>query len=506
VSQAAVETAPAVVQAIGENWLLRFIEGHPLLTGIAAPLAVAAILGLFAWLGKTLWKRRRERGTGRVSLEAALKAVVAEIESKVQHAKVAVIPIVASSVLSEYLTNELYNRLGAKIRLSISAGDKDRARMAGLVTAAEAAEAGRGQDVDYAIAGEFSEQFYSLYVRVFDAKKSELLASYPTTICPEDKTLRQLLGGKSAAPEKPAAEPADKAALERVDHSKDLYAAGRTDEAIAAFTQALASNRAVIEALFYRGNAYASKGEYDAAIADYNAALAINLDDHEVLNNRGTAYAHKGDYDAAIADYTAALSFKPDKHEALNNRGNAHYSKRDYDKAIADYTAALSSKPDLYEAHNNRGVAYAKTGKYDKAIADFTAALKIKPDYLEALYNRGGAYAGKGEWDKAIADCDVALVIKPDSPEALYNRGNAHYKKGEYEAAIADYTAALKIKPDKHEALYNRGAAYARKGEHDEAIADYTAALAIKPDDAQIKENLAKARAAKAAQDAGRRG
>jgi len=62
----------------------------------------------------------------------------------------------------------------------------------------------------------------------------------------------KLLGDKAAAPQKPA----DKAAIERVEHGKVLYAAGKTDEAIAAFTQALDATAVASEALFYRGNTH----------------------------------------------------------------------------------------------------------------------------------------------------------------------------------------------------------------------------------------------------------
>jgi len=322
------ETLPVIMQTIKTFW--HFIEGHPLLTSIVSGLVVAAILGVRAWLVRKFPKRRKETEAGCVNMEEALKDVVAEVEGKVEHAKVAVIPIEASSsALSEYLNKELYNRLGAKVRLSISAGDKDRARQAGLVTAADAVEAGRGQDADIAIAGEFSAELNRLYIRVFDIKKSEMIASYPTEICADDKTLRKLLGDKATATQNlEAPESAEKAAIERLDHGKDLYAAGKTNEAIAAFTQALASNRAAIEARFYRGNACYRKGEYDAAIADYTAALAIRPDYHQALYNRGVVYAvGKSEYETAIKDFTAALDIKPDDVDYKENLAKARAAK-----------------------------------------------------------------------------------------------------------------------------------------------------------------------------------
>jgi len=104
--------------------LLQFIEGHPLLIEIAAPLAVAAILWLFAWFGRTLWKRHKERAVEDMSLDEALEAAVAKIEGEAQkNARVAIFPIVAhSSELSDYLTEELRGRLGEGVKLIVSTG------------------------------------------------------------------------------------------------------------------------------------------------------------------------------------------------------------------------------------------------------------------------------------------------------------------------------------------------------------------------------------------------
>jgi len=127
--------------------LLQFIEGHPLLIEIAAPLAVAAILWLFAWFGRTLWKRHKERAVEDMSLDEALEAAVAKIECEAQkNVRGAVFPIVAySSELSDYLTEELRGRLDEGVKLIVSAGGQPVLAVQ-APTDPEAARLGRGQE------------------------------------------------------------------------------------------------------------------------------------------------------------------------------------------------------------------------------------------------------------------------------------------------------------------------------------------------------------------------
>ncbi len=76
--------------------------------------------------------------------------------------------------------------------------------------------------------------------------------------------------------------------------------------------------------LFYgKGIALGAIGRTEEAIAAYDQALAIKPDYHEALNNKGNALSAIGRTEEAIAAYDQALAIKPDNHEALYNKGVA---------------------------------------------------------------------------------------------------------------------------------------------------------------------------------------
>ena len=60
---------------------------------------------------------------------------------------------------------------------------------------------------------------------------------------------------------------------------------GYYDEAISAFTEAVASDPELLDAYVNRGVVYEQKSQYGQAILDYNKALEINPQDAEVYNN-----------------------------------------------------------------------------------------------------------------------------------------------------------------------------------------------------------------------------
>ncbi|MDR0330631.1 MAG: tetratricopeptide repeat protein, partial [Chitinispirillales bacterium] len=402
-----------------------------------ATLCVAALLAPCASIGQTSTK------AALVSLDEALVNAVEDIGSKVQgKVEIAIVELKApTDEASDFLIAELSAHMIASGKFNVLArgkmlvpiNEEHKLQMSGLVNDSSAVGVGHHLGAKVVTTGTLTcfAGFSQLRVRAIDVKSSQVLAMYTARIKPKDKILAGILrldGTKFTA--------ITDEALAHLNNGDALFRAGKLDEAIRAFGQALAVNRKLAEAYLYRGFVYAVKGNYDQAIADFNAALKIKPDYYEALSIRGVAYAKKGDYDRAIADFNAALKIKPDYDEALSNRGNVYSKKGDYDRAFADFSAALKNQPDCYDALNNRGVAYFNKGDYDRAIADYNAALKIKPDYYDALSNRGYVYFKKGDYDRAIADFNAALRIGPEYYAALSNRGNAYSNKGDYARAL----------------------------------------------------------------------
>jgi len=75
------------------------------------------------------------------------------------------------------------------------------------------------------------------------------------------------------------------------------------------------------EAWTILGNAYFDADLPDEAIAAYSKALAIRPDDTNILNDQGAMYRQKGDFPNAIANFEKAFMIDPDNLESLYNCG-----------------------------------------------------------------------------------------------------------------------------------------------------------------------------------------
>jgi serine/threonine protein kinase len=136
------------------------------------------------------------------------------------------------------------------------------------------------------------------------------------------------------------------------------------------------------------GDTYYRTRRNDEAIAAYSQAIALDPDYAMAYNNRGTAYHNLQQYRQAIADYDRAIELNPGYTTAYNNRGSAYYSLGDYHKAIADFDRVIALTPQNASAYNNRGTAYHDLQEYQRAIADYDQALALDPGYSPARTNR----------------------------------------------------------------------------------------------------------------------
>ena len=144
----------------------------------------------------------------------------------------------------------------------------------------------------------------------------------------------------------------------------------------------------------------------DPTIKSLTARLADNPDDQNALYRRGQVYASKGAYALAIKDFDGSIRLNPKDVEAFNNRCWARTVIGDLQAALKDCNEALRLRPSFVDALDSRGLVNLKSGMTKNAIADFDAALKINPRLTSSLYGRGLAKKRSGAI--AAGDLDIA--------------------------------------------------------------------------------------------------
>jgi serine/threonine protein kinase len=181
-----------------------------------------------------------------------------------------------------------------------------------------------------------------------------------------------------------------------LEEGSALQEAGRYEEAIEAYSRAIALDPQNAYAYSVRGDAYSDLEQYRRAIKDYGRAIALDPQNAETYNDRGLAYASLNQHELAIENYNRAITINPQVASAYGGRALANFALRAYRRAIEDYDRAIALDPRYAVAYGGRGRAYYHLGDYRRAIWDFDYALQLEPDIGWFRSERDDAYRRLG--------------------------------------------------------------------------------------------------------------
>ena len=256
---------------------------------------------------------------------------------------------------------------------------------------------------------------------------------------------------------------------------------------------------------FQKGNSFFEAGKYEEAIESYKQAIRIKPDSAKLHAFLGGAYIESGDYKKAIESFKEAIRIKPDYAGAHYFLGFAYENLGDYQKAIGAYKQAIRIKPDYSEAYNNLGCAYDSLGMYKESIDAYKQAIRINPnnalahDNLKIVSDKLSKSLAQEEYRKRNEQVDKEAQKYYDEARERLNlairikwpEGNKVINKTDVRSAIAKLEQAIKIKPDYAEAYYSLGYAHYLLGIAYLTASDYNNALAEYRIVKELDEDLA---------------
>jgi lipoprotein NlpI len=189
-------------------------------------------------------------------------------------------------------------------------------------------------------------------------------------------------------PAPPPVKPADPAPAPSMD-SGPSAAVLAEDPTIKGLTAKIAANPDDVNALYRRGQVYASKGAYSLAIKDFDDTLRINSKDVEALNNRCWTRTVVGDLQGALKDCNEALRLRPNFVDALDSRGLVNLKSGAAKNAIADFDAALRINPRLTSSLYGRGIAKQRNGSAQEGALDIANAKAMDPNIVQEFASYG---------------------------------------------------------------------------------------------------------------------
>ena len=266
--------------------------------------------------------------------------------------------------------------------------------------------------------------------------------------------------------------------------------AGRADDALAAYREALQREPTHQTSLEGMGRLLARSGLAEQAIPILRQAIRQSPQAYQIHSDLGLAYLKLGKLPAAIEELQTAVRINPDAAPSQSDLGAALVQTGDIRGAEAALYQAVRLQPEYANAHANLANFLAGTNKPGEAEHHFRQALNLDPDSFEAHYNYGRLLAALDRYRDAEARLRSALKLKPHLAEVHDQLGTVFAVQEKDRQAIAAYRQAIEADPQYGLSAFNLGALLLGEGQNEEAKTYFKQALLSEPNLAEAHLNL----------------
>ena len=217
--------------------------------------------------------------------------------------------------------------------------------------------------------------------------------------------------------------------------------AGRFDEAIRAFDEAIFYYPDNADAHFSLGHIHYDLGRWGEAAEAFGRAAALAPRDVEAFNYLGASYFKLGRYEKAVEAYKSAVLIKPDSADVRYNIANAFFRLGRYEPAVLYYKEVTYLRPKSAAVYNDMGVAYAEWGRYREAAEAFKRATEYDSDDAYAQNNLALSYHLEGQNEKASQSFNRATRLSPDDDAIRRNAAFASGTRSREKSAVGTRVA-----------------------------------------------------------------
>jgi Flp pilus assembly protein TadD len=210
--------------------------------------------------------------------------------------------------------------------------------------------------------------------------------------------------------------------------------------------------------VFILGTALADRGRHAEAVQAFQDAIALDRAHAPYFVALGVSRWHLRRYDEAAAAFEEALSLTPADGPALNGLGVARLGQGRPAEAWALLERAARQQ-DAWEPAVNAAVARWRTGDRAAALAALRTAAQRWPDVVGVLRPLGRTLAATGALAEALGVFERVARLAPEDPEGPLDRGDTLHALGRADEADAAYGEALRLdpraladRPDSHDA------------------------------------------------------
>jgi tetratricopeptide (TPR) repeat protein len=252
-----------------------------------------------------------------------------------------------------------------------------------------------------------------------------------------------------------------------------LTAAGKYENAVTVYTQAIQLNPKSEKALRGRAWIYLRQEKNKLAEADYKRVLQLNPSCSNCLANMALLKSGAKEHAAAEKLGEQAIKADSNNNHAYVNYGRVLLNQQKNTEAILQFDRALAIKADDIDAYYYRSFANQRLGNDDAFLKDLNTMIKLDSTLADAWSMRGTYYANQQRWDETLRDFGRAFLLDSLNSRHAANIASVYLYKEDPATAYRYFTKAVELDKQNMEALYYRGVALYRMENMDASCEDF---------------------------------
>jgi len=259
--------------------------------------------------------------------------------------------------------------------------------------------------------------------------KTDATTNGPTNSPAPETTLSPSPSPSSTAVVPTVTPPADHASFdELMTKAARSRKAGRHQEAVNYYKQALTLRRedgkalvGLMDAYHALGEYFLKRGQYKSAADAFQQVLDIRPNDVPASLRLGDAYSGiPENYDKAIEQYNRAITLGFDNSVVYVKLGNVYLSKANYQAAASQCAEAIKRDIKYREAYSCAHKAFLAQPRGDDKAKDFYRRLiDANPQNELAIYHLGLIYVAQRRRNDAISQYNKLQALRSDWAEKL---------------------------------------------------------------------------------------
>jgi tetratricopeptide (TPR) repeat protein len=227
----------------------------------------------------------------------------------------------------------------------------------------------------------------------------------------------------------------EKEKKEHFDNAERFMKAGKTQEAIVEYRNALRADNKYGEARFTLAEAYAAVGNQNQAYREYVRAADLLPQNDEAQIRAARYLVAASQFEDAKTRSQPVIDRNPSNAQAQLVLGNALVGLKDLDGAVREIEEAIKIEPGVV-AYSNLAFVRLAQGDRVKAKAAFEKAIEIDPKSMSARLALAYFHWSNGDLVAAEETYKNALTVEPKNP--LANRAMAAFYASTKRAPMAE--------------------------------------------------------------------